>query len=150
MKPLPIYYTVQMMNGDKNGPLMHCATKVKGDMIEKWMWCYTSNSSVASVGTAWFLTPPYVVFSNDTVGSCWPRDVKHLILMTSKFPSTKCLWLRARVLYRVRVSDGESRGERGLQGGRGKKEDICNTNRSLSLPLHHWPGRTPGAACPPR
>lgn len=55
--------------------------------------------------------------------------------MTSKFPSTKCLWLGARALYRVRVSDRESEGQRGLQGGRGKEEDICNTNRSLSLPL---------------
>lgn len=55
--------------------------------------------------------------------------------MTSKFHSTKCLWLGARALYRVRVSDREGKGQRGLQGERGKEEDICNTNRSLSLPL---------------
>lgn len=46
-----------------------------------------------------------------------PSDVSHLILMTSKFPSTKCLWLGARALYRVRVSDRESEGQSGgLQG----------------------------------
>lgn len=46
-------------------------------------------------------------------------------------PSTKCLWLRAKALYRVRVLDGRKRGA----GGRGKEEDICNTNRFLSLTL---------------
>lgn len=49
--------------------------------------------------------------------SCWPQDVNHLVLMTSKFPSAKCLWLGARAHYRVRVSDRESKGQRGLREG---------------------------------
>lgn len=66
-----------------------------------------------------------------------PADVNHPILMTSKFPSTKCLWLGASgFFYRVRVSNRVSEGQRGAaEEERGKEEDICNTNRSLSLPL---------------
>lgn len=48
MQPLPIYCTVQMINGDKSGPLIHCTTKVKGDGTEKWMWCSLNASTPSS------------------------------------------------------------------------------------------------------
>lgn len=152
MQLLPIYCTVQMINGDKSGPLIHCTAKVKGEGTEKCLWCphfptHSSNSSAAYIWETGFLTLPCTVLSNDMPWSCWPGVVYHPILMTSKFPSAKCFWLRARGFYRGRVSDRKSEGQRGLQGEWVKEEDICNTNRSLSLPPHHWPGRTPGAAC---
>lgn len=82
--------------------------------------------------------------------SCSPQGVNQPFLMTSTVPSTKCLWLRARHVHRVRVygkREKKVRNIRGMQGEGGKGEDICNINRSLSLTPHYWPGRTPGAAC---
>lgn len=100
---------------------------------------YISNSSAASIRATWFLTLPCTVLSNDLTWSCWPRVVNHPILMTSKFPSTKCFWLGSRGFYRGRMSDRESEGQRGLQGEWGKEEDICNTiDRYLSPSPLAW------------
>lgn len=83
---------------------------------------FSSNSAAASVSAARFFSLSCTVLSNDMAGLRRPQDVNHLILMTSKFPSNKCLWLRARGFYRVRVSDKKSEGQGRL--GRREREEV--------------------------
>lgn len=83
---------------------------------------FSSNSAAASVSAARFFSLSCTVLSNDMAGLRRPQDVNHLILMTSKFPSNKCLWLRARGFYRVRVSDKKSEGQGWL--GRREREEV--------------------------